>query len=40
MGLIGASTLPCGVLLVFMPSELVGDTCPVVKPYIWLFITM
>ena len=32
MGLIGDSTLPKGVLLVFISILLVGDTWPVVKP--------
>ena len=32
IGLIGLSTLPVGVLLVFMPLTLVGDTWPVVRP--------
>jgi hypothetical protein len=32
IGLIGFSTLPCGVLLVFIPFTLVGEHWPVVKP--------
>ena len=32
IGLTGISTLPNGVLLVFMPSRLVGEICPVVSP--------
>ena len=32
MGFKGCSTLPNGVLLVFIPTRLVGDTWPVVRP--------
>ena len=32
IGLIGASTLPKGMLLVFMPRRLVGEVWPVVRP--------
>ena len=32
IGLMGFSTLPCGVVLVFIPLVLVGDTWPVVRP--------
>ena len=32
MGFRGDSTLPKGVLLVFIPRRLVGETWPVVRP--------
>src|SRR5205085_591718 len=33
-GLKGRSTVPNGELLVFLPSSLVGEACPLVHPYI------